>query len=181
MLVLVGSFLGLNIFADYFAILMWVLETPSYSYFELYSIPLCWIVMELYKLEIKNTLVQRLLLMFQVLYTLFALYEFRHIYDEIYNDMPYTILSISLIMLSIYYFYDTFIRMEVSDLQKHPMFWINSAILVYFAGTLFVTLFENILGAYGRHSRAQLFLVQNTIAIIFNLIMARGTWGMKRV
>ena len=179
--VVVGLLLGLNLFTDYFSVFMWWIESSSFLVFEFYSILLCWILLELYKTEINNKKLKKGFLAFQISYTVFALYQYRHLQDAVYIELPYTVLSTTAIMLSIYYFYYTFIRMEVVRLERFPMFWINSAILIYFGGTFFVTLFEDIAREFGVQRVRQMWVVQHNTSILVNLIMARGTWEMRRI
>lgn len=60
-----------------------------------------------------------------------------------FNTYARAIENLLLILLSLAYFYKMLKELKVKYLEKDPMFWINSGILVYFSGNLFIFIFSN--------------------------------------
>jgi hypothetical protein len=84
--------------------------------------------------------------------------------------------SISIMLLSILWFYRIFKNAEFSNLLKEPFFWINSSSLVYFSSSFFIFLFNNYLSSNGANS---LWVLHNTLHIIYFLIIIIGFWKQR--
>lgn len=84
--------------------------------------------------------------------------------------------SISVMLLSILWFYRIFKNSEFSNLLKEPFFWINSSSLVYFSSSFFIFLFSNYLSSIGAVS---LWVLHNTLHIIYFVIIIIGFWKQR--
>jgi hypothetical protein len=84
--------------------------------------------------------------------------------------------SISIMLLSILWFYRIFKNSEFSNLLKEPFFWINSSSLVYFSSSFFIFLFSNYLSSINAVS---LWVLHNTLHIIYFVIIIIGFWKQR--
>lgn len=85
-----------------------------------------------------------------------------------YPTWENTILCFYMIVISLLYFYQIFQRQEFIEIEKQPLFWINSGVLIYFSFTIFL---------YMLLKKIQIkdFLIINAITnIISNLLFTIG-------
>ena len=60
-----------------------------------------------------------------------------------FNSITKTAESVLLIVLSLLLFRQLLLQNEVMFLDRHPLFWLNSGVLLYFAGNLFVFMLQH--------------------------------------
>ena len=84
------------------------------------------------------------------------------------------------IFVAIYYFYETFTDMKVKSLINHPFFWLNTALLLYVGGSFILRLFENVINQINPYISGTLWPIHNISTIIFNLLILRAIWLMKK-
>lgn len=97
------------------------------------------------------------------------------------NFISSTFLSLSILLLSLIFF---FRRMETITSRNEIfdyLFWFNSALLFFFGTTIIITLFES----YIRFDSPEIFIfiwpIQLCANILFNLLLLRGLWAMKKM
>ena len=149
---------------------------------QIYTVAIFILILELYKFEINTKALRKVLSWLALSFIGVALY-FPLFENGIYqiNPEPHVILSIIVVFLSSYYLYDIFIKLEIPRITDHYFFWINSAFLIYFGSTFFIVSFEQVLVQSDSKLDLMLWPIQHVSAIIFNLIIAKGIWTMKRV
>lgn len=69
---------------------------------------------------------------------------------------------------------------EVSSIQNSPMFWVSFGTLIYFGGTLFLFLFNNLLVKYQPGNHQVIWVVHNILNISQNLFFAIGLWKSRQ-
>jgi hypothetical protein len=84
--------------------------------------------------------------------------------------------ALTVMLLSILWFYRIFKNAEYGNLLKVPFFWVNASSLVYFSSSFFIFLFSNYLFSIGAMS---LWVLHNTLHIIYFLIITIGFWKQK--
>ena len=62
---------------------------------------------------------------------------------ETFNTYARPIGNILFIFFAISYYYKLLKDLKVRYLERNPMFWINTGILIYFSGSLFLFIFSN--------------------------------------
>lgn len=125
--------------------------------------------------RIKN--VNNWIIVFFVLISIFLFF-----YDEGFkrnNTISNTLLSLIVISLAITYFYSIFLEMRIKNLKKHFLFWMNSAFLIYYGTTFYLTLFEDFIRSYDNNLYYFIWPILLITNIIFNLILAKGIWTMR--
>lgn len=85
-----------------------------------------------------------------------------------YPSWENTILCLYMIIISLLYFYQIFQRQEFIEIEKQPLFWVNSGVLVYFSFTIFLYMLLDKI-------QVKDFLIINSITnIISNLLFTIG-------
>ena len=89
--------------------------------------------------------------------------------------------SIFLIGFSMFFFYYALKHLLIEDkLVNSPVFWINTAVLIYFSGNLFMFSFNNYLMQTDPSKRYILWgTIHSFFNIMFNLFIAIGFWKTK--
>ena len=79
------------------------------------------------------------------------------------------------IIFSISYFYKLLKELKIRYLELNPMFWINTGILIYFSGSLFLFIFSNYL--LKNSTQNNLFwTIHAGLNIFINIFYAIGLW-----
>lgn len=119
---------------------------------------------------------KRLVLGLFVGYLTFSIFD--TIYFEPFSIYPANlgfVYSLMLILYSLLFFFEIYEKGEVLYIERHPHFWINSALLLYYAGTLLLGLFENYL-MYKIPRDKFIFLNSffSVMSIMFNVLVCIG-------
>lgn len=96
------------------------------------------------------------------------------------NKIPYLFLTLYVLFISCYDFYKIYTEMKVSNLFQDGLFWVNSAFLIYFSSTFYVSLFEDIIKSVDLNLFYYTWPIQLVSTIIFNVILSRGIWLMRK-
>ncbi len=113
---------------------------------------------------------------------LFAGYLIFSVFDTIYYE-PLTsypsnigfVYSLMLILFSLLFFYEIYEKGEVLYIERHPHFWINSAFLLYYSGTLLLGLFSNyLMYKIPRDKFIYLNDFFSVMTIVFNVLVCIG-------
>lgn len=78
--------------------------------------------------------------LFGVFY-LIDIFYFQSLYD--YPNIPFSVLSIIILVFSLLYFYKTMIEAKIVKLADEPLIWINTGIVIFFTGNFFYHIFFN--------------------------------------
>lgn len=92
-----------------------------------------------------------------------------------FNNYSTAIEGLLLIFFSIVFFYKTLKELKIRDLEKEPLFWISTGVLLYFSGSLFIFLFTN----YVNSSNTALLIIWGIHAIfriLLNLFYSITLW-----
>lgn len=93
-----------------------------------------------------------------------------------FNTIARAVESFLLILLALLFFYKVFQESTVMRLEKYPMFWINSGILVYFCGSFFLFIFSNYILEQSRNELYAYWGIHSALNIVLNLFFAMGLW-----
>ena len=66
--------------------------------------------------------------------------------------------------------------MTIEKLTNLPLFWINSALLVYFSGSLFLFLSFEPLGKLHETAALVSYMFHNLMGVIKNVLLGLGFW-----
>ena len=84
--------------------------------------------------------------------------------------------SIIFLIFSIFYYYQVMAETKIRKLAGEPMIWINTAVLIYFAGSLFYTILFTIILEYSREFSKLSAYYFNILNLSFYLLIAVGFW-----
>ena len=94
---------------------------------------------------------------------------------------PVSLLTVLIIFVAVYYFYEIFTEMKIKNLMNHSFFWVCSALLLYVGGAFILKLFQNTMDSIDPNVTGKLWPINNISTIIFNFLILRAIWLMKKV
>ncbi len=120
-------------------------------------------------------------IIFAVLNTIYL----ESIYTD-YNSNTRTVASLILISYAISYFYRMLKELTAETVEENDMFWFNTAVLIYFSGTFFLSLFLKVFFDEAEKIEAfneflkQIYYLQYILYIILNILLAKAIWVSQR-
>jgi hypothetical protein len=98
------------------------------------------------------------------------------------DSFSISIESIVLIFYSLLLFYLVLKNLVFDNLLAAPVFWINTAILVYFSGNLVLFVFSNYMMANSNNTHFILWaLIHSFLNIVYNILLSFGFWKTKLI
>ncbi len=134
-----------------------------------YTIIQFFILCSVFYLCFDNVRAKRMLLFSSFLFFIFSVINMLFIEGFAHrNTNLRTVSGIFFIIISVYYFYYLLQVQPVDHITRYPMFWINSAVLIYFSGNIFLYAANNIMS----FERIYLFyyLIHNILNVVKNAI-----------
>ncbi|MEM9829590.1 MAG: hypothetical protein AAF944_03080 [Bacteroidota bacterium] len=96
------------------------------------------------------------------------------------DSLAITISSLFFTGLALYFYWQTFQRLEVESLERYPLFWINSGVLFYFAGNLITFMFSNYITQQGYEYFITHWLLHNLFSLFKYIAFSIGLWLLPR-
>lgn len=87
-----------------------------------------------------------------------------------------TLTAATFIVFSIFHFFKLMRDLPSTHIHQLPMFWIDTAVLVYFAGAFFIFLLRNYLIEVMNDDQIVYWSLHNILNIIKNILFAVGLW-----
>jgi len=87
--------------------------------------------------------------------------------------------SIMLMLYSLLGFYYQITRPMYSNILRTPLFWFNTAILIYFSGDLFLFIFTNYVRSHLASFSYALWDIHSFVNILFYILVSIGFWKTK--
>lgn len=170
-----------SLIADMLSLILAKYSINNYPVFHFYTLVSGFLLLYLYRRIIHWSWIHYLTISIGVMIVAVFSYEV-WLREGIYHVNTYTsaMTSISMVSLSLLYFYSRLDLIQSKEELYNSYFWVNCALLIYFGSTFFVTLFEE----YVRNEKPSLFAVtwpiQFIATIVFNLILAKGIWATTK-
>lgn len=119
---------------------------------------------------------KRIVFVLFIAYVLFAFFDtlfFEQI--TVYPANIGFVYSLIIILYSLLFFFEIYEKGEVLYIERHPHFWINSALILYYSGTLLLGLFSNYL-MYRIPKEKFIYLerIFSIMTIVFNVLVCIG-------
>ena len=95
---------------------------------------------------------------------------------KIMDNLSLTTSCILLMIYSLLTFFYLIQKPLYSNILSTPLFWFNTAVLVYFSGNLFLFLFTNYLLKKSLPLHFNLWTIHSILNIIFNSLISIGFW-----
>jgi len=97
------------------------------------------------------------------------------------NIVAVAIESVSVIIYTLLTYYYFIKNMEHSNIFGVPVFWINTAFLLFFGGNLFLHVFSNYLLEHSLYAFFKLWgLIHSSLNICFYLLISVGFWKTRK-
>jgi hypothetical protein len=96
------------------------------------------------------------------------------------NTYTNTALALIFIVAAIAYFYKLMAELPFQNVFQIPMFWVNVAILIYFAGNLFVFIVTEYLSNQMVEKVTLVWTVHNFLGILKNVLFGVGFYQARR-
>jgi hypothetical protein len=111
-----------------------------------------------------------------IAYFIFAVLNVLFIQKSTINTYALVLNSILVIIFCLYYFYWLLKELPTAQLQRLPMFWINSAFIIYFSGNLFLFVFTSYLVHVLNSNLLVYWTIHNILGIIEGLMIVIALW-----
>ncbi len=151
----------------------------NYPIFNLYTIVEFFLLTGIYYLSFTDRFTRRLLQILGLVFLLFALADLWLI-EGLFKLNSYTLALEALILmpLSLLFFIRINRELRVPVLTRYPMFWINSGVLIYFSGNLFLFIFSNALLTYGLNLYES-WIIHSMLNTVSHLIYTVALWNSR--
>ncbi len=90
---------------------------------------------------------------------------------DMLNSIPRVIEGLTMIAVSILFFYKIFVTPEVVDILKYPYFWLFTGWLIYFSGTFFLFVYS-----YKTGMTITYPIIHSVLYIFLNLVYTYVLW-----
>ena len=101
---------------------------------------------------------------------------------KLIDNFSVSIEAIILIVYALLAFFIIMKKMVYEDVLSTPFFWINSAVLIYFSGNLFLFIFSTYLQNHNESSvYLKLYIIHSILNILYYLILSIAFWKARKV
>lgn len=129
---------------------------------------------------IGTILASRTILVFAILYvflTALVLFVSKSPFEQ--NNILSPAEALILSGCSIYFFYRIDADLHIPRLGEHNLFWLNSAVLIYFGSSFILFLFDGYLEKFGETTFKFLWSLHLLINILYNTLLGIAIWKRK--
>ena len=113
----------------------------------------------------------------------FALFELINMFliQGIYavNTYSVSITGVCVIVISLLYFYVLIQQLPTESITKLPMFWINTAMLIYWSGTFLFFLSADYLITVMKNNMITFLFIHHLVALIYYPMLAYSLWLVR--
>lgn len=127
---------------------------------------------------LKNKKLHELIVLMMFIFMIF--FFFKNLGNSKINVISNLCLTLYGVLLASIYFYKVYTEMKIANLFQDGLFWVNSAFLIYFSSTFYVSLFEDYIRSEDSNLLYYTWPIQLVSTIIFNVILSRGIWLMRK-
>ncbi|OEK00276.1 hypothetical protein BFP97_01550 [Roseivirga sp. 4D4] len=128
------------------------------------------VVLRIYKRVFEEVITRRVFNAISIGFLLFAVLNSLFIQPlDVFNSNTITVSSVLYILLSITYFHQLLRGTALLALERTPMFWLNTGVLIYYSGTLLLYVMVNYVAGLGETAKVSISLW--ALNILFNIIL----------
>ena len=133
-----------------------------------------------YSYLLKNYIHPKIYYLLIFLFTLMAFFDYKIGGLNTINSLSSTVESILLVINSLLLFFFIIYKMMIPNLLSSSIFWINSGILIYFSGNIFLFAFSNYLHTTEVEKYAILWaIMHSSLNIIYNICLSTAFWKTR--
>jgi hypothetical protein len=95
------------------------------------------------------------------------------------DSFAISISNLTLIAMSLLFFYQLLSSLVVKDLLRYPHFWISAGVLLYFSGVFFVHIFAEYITFNKDKTITHFWILKNYLLFFHRIFLAIGLWFSK--
>lgn len=174
-------FCTISIVSDFAGLILAPIFKNNNPIYHIYSLTAGVTILIIYISIFQHLRIKKLIFFVSIIFVILSIFFF--FYKDGYkinNTFSNIALCLIIMVLSIYYFYTIFIEKKIKVLKDHYFFWINCAFFIYYGTIFYISLFENFIRSYNYDLFLYIWPIQLITTIIFNLILAKGIWTMRK-
>ncbi|WP_316821507.1 hypothetical protein [Pedobacter gandavensis] len=138
-------------------------------------------IMLFYQVIFKNYIPKRSFWLVIGIFLVFCLLNATYIQDwKIFNTYPRTLESILVISASLYYYYKITRQSLYTQIEKSPVFWINTGFFIYFSGSFLLFTISNYILPYSFKFNMMVWQFHAFLSIVNNILIFIGLWQHKK-
>ncbi len=134
-----------------------------------------------YYIELKGFIIKKLYIAVVAAFVIFSIAN--SVFLEpltVNNTYARAVESLILISFSITVFYRIVKEARILKLEESPVFWINSAVLLYFSGNLFLFTFSNYVLTMTQGTGMQVWVFHSLFQNIYYTLITVGLWKARK-
>jgi hypothetical protein len=170
--------IGASALSDLVGITLQVQNINNMFVFHIYTVIEFTLISFFYIKVLTNTNITRFIVVLIFLFLGVAAYDFIKNLDRL-DDLSTTTESIIVMLYAILGFSSLLKNPVQSRVVAIPLFWFNTAFLIYFAGNLFLFIFSNYLQSHFKGRFDALWGIHSVMSIILYLLISTGFWKTK--
>lgn len=130
---------------------------------------------------LQNTLSKRIVIVLSIATFIIIMYSHFGTHRDFnrIDSFAQSISNLSLIAMSLLFFYQLLNNLDTKDLLSYPHFWICVGVLVYFSGVFFIDIFAEYITFNKDKSVAQFWNFRNYLLFFQRIFLAIGLWFSK--
>jgi len=134
-----------------------------------------------YKNILKGQIKKRIWLLIAVVFYAFSIVDSVWL-QGLYTFNSYTInlLNAVMVFFSIACFYKIAKEMKVLQLERYPVFWINTGVIFYYAGSLLLFTLSNQTISFSKAIRMHIWTVHALFVMLMYLLITVGLWIYRK-
>ncbi|MBS1505240.1 MAG: hypothetical protein JSS79_01230 [Bacteroidetes bacterium] len=118
----------------------------------------------------------KLFITIAIVYTSFFFVDLIFLQAKQLTSFSVTLTAAVFIIFSVLHFFKLMRDLPSTHIHQLPMFWVDTAVLVYFAGAFFIFLLRNYLIEVLKDDQIVYWSLHNILNIIKNILFAIGLW-----
>lgn len=97
-----------------------------------------------------------------------------------FNTYARALQSLLIILLTLFYFFNTLKRLVEKKLEESPLFWISTGLLLYFSSSLFIFIYSNVLFGVGKNSHA-IWGIHAIFSLVLYIFYSIALWVKPKI
>ena len=148
--------------------------------FNIYQIIETILIIAFYSSVTKNKIKKNILLLIAIIFSGISIYHIFTNKSNMLNDSSFSTESVIVVLLAILTFNSILKKQIYSNILAAPLFWFNSAFLLFFFGNLFLHIFSKYLQEHALYTFFELWGIwHSSLNIIFYILISIGFWKTK--
>lgn len=98
-----------------------------------------------------------------------------------FNTYARSLEGVLVILMALAWYFRTLSEMKVKRLQDEPLFWVNTALLLYFSGSVLLFAFSNFLLSLNRSLNLYIWAFHGIFSALLYSFVSIGVWKLPKV